>query len=267
MRLSLLSACLIAGFLAAAVVGAAHAMHKTAPRPVRVRAFRTAADHYRSVAWLYQRAARVHPTPTSYSYRKSTDPGYLQWTVKEWQHREFNARLHAIAALRRRLDLNLPTGPGIHASLGRRIAYARTLVSRLQKISPTRIQTRSLATARTLPATQRLYRWQVKAATATLTVSRHATHLSMIGPRWLTSAFVCIHGFEGAWNANTGNGYYGGLQMDVGFMHHYGAQFVRRWGTADHWPAWAQIAAAVRAYRAGRGFYPWPNTARACGVL
>ena len=43
--------------------------------------------------------------------------------------------------------------------------------------------------------------------------------------------------------------------------------FLRRWGTADHWPAWAQIATSVRAYQAGRGFWPWPNTARACGLL
>jgi hypothetical protein len=242
-------------------------MHKSAVRPVRIRAFRAAVDHYRSVAWLYQRAARVRRTPTSYSYRRSTDPAYLQWTVKEWQHREYDARLHAITALQRRLDVKLPAAPGIHASLSRRIAYARTLTTRLQKISSSGIETRSLASAAKLPPTQRLYRWQVKAATATLTVSRQATHLSVVAPRWLTTAFICIHGFEGAWNANTGNGYYGGLQMDSGFMRHYGAPYVRRWGTADRWPAWAQIAAAVRAYRAGRGFYPWPNTARACGLL
>jgi hypothetical protein len=24
---------------------------------------------------------------------------------------------------------------------------------------------------------------------------------------------------------------------------------------------------AERAYRSGRGFYPWPNTARACGLI
>jgi hypothetical protein len=27
----------------------------------------------------------------------------------------------------------------------------------------------------------------------------------------------CIHNGEGAWNANTGNGYYGGLQMTYGW--------------------------------------------------
>lgn len=76
----------------------------------------------------------------------------------------------------------------------------------------------------------------------------------------------CIHEHEGAWNANTGNGYYGGLQMDVSFQRAYGPEFMSRWGTADRWPVWAQIEAAERAY-AVRGFSPWPNTARMCGQL
>jgi hypothetical protein len=54
--------------------------------------------------------------------------------------------------------------------------------------------------------------------------------------------------------------------MDLAFQGLYGAEFLHRWGTADTWPAWAQIRAAVRAYRSGRGFGPWPNTARACGL-
>jgi len=264
LRLSLASVC-IAAATAAAVVGAARAMHAPAA-PARVRAIRSSVDHYREVAWLFQRAARQHPTPTSFSYRRSTDPAYLQWTLKSWQRHEFDARARALATLRRKLDVSLPASPGIHAALGRRIAYAKTLALKLQRISTGHAPTRSLASAR-LPATKQLYRWQVKAATMTLTLSRHATHLSVIGPRWLTDAFTCIHHFEGAWNANSGNGYYGGLQMNPGFMARYGDDYVRRWGTADHWPAWAQIDTAVRAYRSGRGFWPWPNTARACGLL
>jgi hypothetical protein len=84
---------------------------------------------------------------------------------------------------------------------------------------------------------------------------------------WLVGAFLCIHRYEGAWNANTGNGYFGGLQMDMAFQSRYGAEYLRRWGTADRWPVWAQINASVRAYQSGRGFYPWPNTARMCGLL
>ena len=49
--------------------------------------------------------------------------------------------------------------------------------------------------------------------------------------------------------------------MDMAFQGLYGdATSSHRWGTADNWPVWAQIEAAVRAYRSGRGFCPWPNT-------
>lgn len=263
MRLTFASVC-VAAAAAAAVVSVARAMHT--PLPVRVHAMRASVDHYRQVAWLFQRAAHRHTTPTSYSYRRSADPAYLQWTLKQWEEREYDARQHAIAALRRRLGLKLSAGPGIHAAISRRIAYSRDLTVKLQRIS-TGHAARTLASAKRLPAKQQLFRWQVKAASMTLTVSRHATRLSLIAPRWLTGAFTCIHRYEGAWNANSGNGYYGGLQMNRGFMGRYGAEYLRRWGTADRWPPWAQIDTAVRAYRSGRGFWPWPNTARACGLL
>ena len=81
------------------------------------------------------------------------------------------------------------------------------------------------------------------------------------------SAWLCLQRHEGSWRANTGNGYYGGLQMDLSFQRAYGRDFLRRWGTADRWPPAAQVVVADRAYRAGRGFTPWPNTARACGLL
>ena len=84
---------------------------------------------------------------------------------------------------------------------------------------------------------------------------------------WLWRAFICIHRYEGAWNANTGNGYYGGLQMDWSFMRSYGREYLRRWGPAHHWPPSVQILVAMRAYNSGRGFNPWPYTARRCGLL
>lgn len=85
-------------------------------------------------------------------------------------------------------------------------------------------------------------------------------------PRRL-EAWLCIHRHEGPWNANTGNGYYGGLQMDVQFQRTYGADVVRRKGLAHRWGYLEQIWVAERAYRSGRGFYPWPNTARYCGLI
>jgi hypothetical protein len=78
--------------------------------------------------------------------------------------------------------------------------------------------------------------------------------------------WLCIHHYEGAWN-DPNAPYYGGLQMDLGFQQAYGAALLRRKGTADHWSPLEQIWVAERAYRSGRGFYPWPNTGRWCGLL
>ena len=80
-------------------------------------------------------------------------------------------------------------------------------------------------------------------------------------------AWRCIHRFEGAWNAATGNGYYGGLQMDYGFQASYGGYLLRKKGTANNWTPLEQMWVAERALRSGRGFYPWPNASRMCGLI
>jgi hypothetical protein len=76
---------------------------------------------------------------------------------------------------------------------------------------------------------------------------------------------LCIHSHEGSWS-DPDAPYWGGLQMDLSFQSAYGPEFLSRWGTADHWPVWAQLQAGVRGYHA-RGWSPWPNTARYCGLL
>ena len=84
-------------------------------------------------------------------------------------------------------------------------------------------------------------------------------------------AWLCIYRHERhprmGWRSLTGNGFYGGLQMDLSFQRNYGADLLRKKGTANRWTALEQIWVAERAYRAGRGFYPWPNTARSCGLI
>ena len=79
--------------------------------------------------------------------------------------------------------------------------------------------------------------------------------------------WLCIHRGEGGWNAHTGNGYYGGLQMDLSFQRSYGGYLLRLKGTANNWSPREQMWVAERAFKSGRGFYPWPNTARACGLI
>ena len=63
-------------------------------------------------------------------------------------------------------------------------------------------------------------------------------------------------------------GYYGGLQMDWSFMRTYGPDKLARYGGRDarYWAPADQLAVAMRAVRT-RGYYPWPNSARACGII
>jgi hypothetical protein len=76
--------------------------------------------------------------------------------------------------------------------------------------------------------------------------------------------WLCIHRYEGSWS-DSGSPYWGGLQMDISFQETYGGWLLRHKGTAENWSPLEQIWAAVRGSRA-RGFSPWPNTARYCGV-
>jgi hypothetical protein len=76
--------------------------------------------------------------------------------------------------------------------------------------------------------------------------------------------WLCIHRYEGSW-ADSGSPYWGGLQMDLSFQQTYGGWLLRHQGTADHWSPLEQIWVAVRASHS-RGFSPWPNTARDCGL-
>jgi hypothetical protein len=259
-----LSIAALAGLITFALAGAAFARETVRPaRPVAVPALRQAVEHYRTLTWTFERAARVHRTPTSFTYRHSADRRYLQWTIDTWTRRAFTARDVALRRVHTRLAVAIPTPPLPHSALSRRIAYTRRLTLELRRISPGSVS-RRYARARAGTGAQTLRLWQRRLAAATVQALRYG-HRPL--PRALSSAFLCIHHYEGSWDANTGNGYYGGLQMDRRFQTLYGREFVAKWGTADNWPAWAQLQVAVRAYRSGRGFYPWPNTARACGLI
>jgi hypothetical protein len=77
--------------------------------------------------------------------------------------------------------------------------------------------------------------------------------------------WLCIHRYEGSWR-DPNAPYYGGLQMDREFQATYGLALLRSKGTAEQWTPLEQMWVAERAYRT-RGFWPWPNTARYCGLL
>jgi len=268
--LRMLSAGALLALTATLAVGGARAAQNVHPAetPASIRSLRALVDHYRVVTWQYQGAAKLRRTPTSYSYRRSSDRDYLRWTIDRWTRLAYQARGATLTRIHRRLDVSLPPAPALRAPLHRRLTYSRTLTLRLRKIYPGRVS-RSFASARAGSDSATLRLWQARSAAAAFAVARHARPKAAFEPLpgWLRDAFLCIHSYEGAWTSNTGNGYYGGLQMDWSFMRRYGSDYVQQWGTADNWPVEAQLTAAVRAHRSGRGFAPWPNTARACGLL
>lgn len=69
---------------------------------------------------------------------------------------------------------------------------------------------------------------------------------------------------HGNWSINTGNGYYGGLQMDTQFWDTYGNP---AYGQANEASRSEQIAAATKARDSGRGYHPWPTCARKLGLI
>ena len=80
--------------------------------------------------------------------------------------------------------------------------------------------------------------------------------------QWLVNAFLCIHSHEGAWN-DPNAPYYGGLQFGYSEWQRFGGQYAP---TADLATPEQQIQAGIAYYRVS-GFYPWPNTARECGLI
>jgi hypothetical protein len=113
---------------------------------------------------------------------------------------------------------------------------------------------------------KRLARYSVRVERQRNALKRAVRSSVKLGASGLERGLLCIHTFEGAWNSATGNGYYGGLQFDSSFQSTYGPEFLRAFGSANNWTPAMQLAVAERAYLSGRGYGPWPNTRRSCGI-
>ena len=176
--------------------------------------------------------------------------------------RRFMLAVVAVVIAAGTTDIGTKPAPAAEESVTiiEKIRKYRTITWRWQ-----RVMSRPLTpTGRTLLRTQTLeYRlwvlrwWRAKA---------RRVYLRAQDPP-LRSAWLCIHRYEGPWQANTGKGYYGGLQMNIAFQRAYGPGLLRRKGTANRWTPLEQMWVAERAYRSGRGFSPWPNRARYCGLI
>jgi hypothetical protein len=134
-----------------------------------------------------------------------------------------------------------------------RVRHLRSTVWRWQAVMGVSRATSSGAALRS----PRALRYWVRQARRVRRLAAHPPHL--VG--WL-----CIHRYEGSWQ-DSGDPYWGGLQMDRGFMETYAPRVLLRRGWADRWTPIEQMWVAERAHRSGRGYWPWPSTARSCGLI
>jgi hypothetical protein len=167
---------------------------------------------------------------------------------------------------------------GAHsANEARPATSAATYVAEIRKIDRFRSETWRWQALMKTPRTPTLYTERRTRDTAYLTWVRRLWHRRAVRAERQAQnpphrhQWLCIHRYERdpgqGWATRTGNGYYGGLQMDIDFQRTYGRELLRRKGTADRWTAAEQMWVAERAHRSGRGFHPWPNTARYCGLI
>ena len=110
----------------------------------------------------------------------------------------------------------------------------------------------------------RAHRWLLKVS------QLNVWNLRFLFPPPHHSGWLCIHSYEGSWQ-DPNDPFWGGLQMDRSFMRSYAPSYplrnLLRIGFADRWTPLEQEWVAEFAYNSGRGYTPWPNTARYCGLL
>lgn len=82
-------------------------------------------------------------------------------------------------------------------------------------------------------------------------------------PSWWLRAALCVHSREGSWQANTGNGFTGGMQFitSTWLANGGGVYAPAAYLASPH----EQLHIAWNLYRRA-GWAPWPNTARMCGL-
>lgn len=233
--------CVLGGVFTAETVGSAGAADRATASAATGTALIARIDHYRAVTWRWERLLDLPRTQSAASARRSPDPAYRHWVLRLWQRR-------ATAVQRRALPW-----------LARQVAGYEATVRHWDLVMGVRppAPLRTTASASALPQRQAEYRlWKARAA-AVWAKAQHPPY---------ERAFECIHHYEGSWT-DGGAPYWGGLQMDLGFQATYGGYLLRTKGTADHWTPLEQMWVAARAARSGRGFAPWPNSARMCGLL
>lgn len=232
--------CALGAGIAAAAVTRADAAPPNAARAPIGNALIAQIDHYRNDVWHWQSLMGLPKTHSAASARTSPDLGYRKWVLHLWEHRSAAEQHQAVAFMAAKIR-----------------GYEESVAHWQHVMGTSGTPVRTLASSGNAAAVERQYRlWQRRAATV--------WHQAQTPP--YASAFECIHRYEGSWT-DSGAPYYGGLQMDLTFQAHYGGYLLQTKGTANNWTPLEQMWVAARAARSGRGFYPWPNTARMCGLI
>ena len=82
-------------------------------------------------------------------------------------------------------------------------------------------------------------------------------------PGWWLKGALCVHSHEGSW-LDAGAPFYGGMQFDLGTWRSNGGS---RYAAYPHQATpHEQLKVAYVTWQR-RGWWPWPNTARMCGLL
>jgi hypothetical protein len=231
----------LAAFAAVTTTAADAAVRTSNGSSAKSKGVVAAIDHYRTVTWRWQRVMHVPRTRSSFVARKSPDAAYRRWVLRLWKRRAHRVEVRAA-----------------HWLDSRTAAYRDAARHWERVIGSSSGPLRETAAAATsLQARLALMRnWKRRA---------NDLEIRAANPPY-ESAWLCIHRYEGSWT-DSGAPYYGGLQMDIGFQQTYGSYLLATKGTADNWTPAEQMWVAARAHMSGRGFYPWPNTARACGLI
>ena len=86
----------------------------------------------------------------------------------------------------------------------------------------------------------------------------HRARVARLTPRPTLShlaGWLCIHSREGAWK-DSGDPYWGGLQMGWGFMRAYGGSLLKK-GPASNWTPLEQMAVAEGGFVMNGGSHSW----------
>lgn len=192
---------------------------------------------FRGAAWHWQRLMGRRITPSSFTMHDSVSVSYAKWVMALWEQRSHKLQ---------------------HAAqhwMADRIQQYRLTVEHWRLVMGLKPVVRTLATSGSVE--QQFLKARRLA---------HSTYQQYMNPPQKGS-FLCIHGYEGSWSDKDsgGNGHYGGVQFGKSEWLRFGYPYTGKLWAYEATPL-EQLWAAYRYWQVS-GFYPWPQTARNCGLI